>query len=335
LLAEQSRQPVGKEQVATAKRVLEAATKALAVEGTTYTSLGPTYPSISSGRRTALARWIAHRENPLTARVAVNHIWARHFGRGLVETMFNFGRGGKPPSHPELLDWLAVELMEHHWSMKHLHRLIVTSRAYRMGSQIHSGAAQNLVRDRDNRYWWRFQPARMQAEVVRDSVLRAAGEIDERMGGPEIAQAQGLHSRRRSLYFAHHAETRMEFLDLFDGASPCECYVRTTSVLPQQALALTNSELTRKQAGLLADKLWTQFETLPAPACDGRFIQAAFEQVLSRAPSPQEQALSSVFLRRQEDLVRTGGAPVPDPAARAREDLVQALFSHSDFVTIR
>src|SRR5205823_8204358 len=103
----------------------------LADESTTYTPLGPVYPTVSSGRRLALARWIASPDNPLTARVAVNHVWNWHFGRPLVETTADFGRNGKPPSHPELLDWLATELMANGWRTKPLHRLIVTSQAYR------------------------------------------------------------------------------------------------------------------------------------------------------------------------------------------------------------
>src|SRR5262249_52612969 len=149
-----------------------------------------------------------------------------------------------PPSHPELLDWLAVELMERGWSMKHLHRLIVTSSAYRMRSTSKSDNP-NLARDPENRFLWRFQPMRMQAEVVRDSVLWTPGQLEPNLGGPEIDQAQGLVSRRRSLYFAHHGENRMEFLELFDAPNPCDCYQRTSWVLPQQALALINSELTR------------------------------------------------------------------------------------------
>src|SRR5439155_15473738 len=119
---------------------LDVARKALDATSTAYTPLSPVYPKTSSGRRAALARWITSPENPLTARVAVNHIWAWHFGRPLVETTSNFGRSGKPPTHPELLDWLAAEFVEHGWKPKHLHRLIVTSRAYRMQSRAPSDA---------------------------------------------------------------------------------------------------------------------------------------------------------------------------------------------------
>src|SRR5207237_5963542 len=129
-----------------------------------------------------LAQWIASRANPLTARVAVNHVWGRHFGRPLVDTVFDFGRNGQRPTHPELLDWLAVEFMERGWSMKHLHRLIVTSNAYRMAS---AGASPQSA-DPDNRWLWQFPRRRVEAEVVRDSVLHAAGELDTQMGGLDL-----------------------------------------------------------------------------------------------------------------------------------------------------
>jgi hypothetical protein len=318
------------QQLTAAQNALAAAQKAMDGENTTYTPLSPVYPSSSTGRRLALARWIADRDNPLTARVAVNHLWGWHFGRPLVETTFNFGRNGKPPSHPELLDWLAVELMEHGWQMKHLHRLIVTSNAYRLRSTA-GGDNPNAARDPDNAYLWHFNPARMEAEVVRDSVLSVAGELDTKLGGPEIDHAQGLASRRRSLYFAHHGESKMEFLEIFDGANPCDCYKRTSSILPQQALALANSELTRVQARAMACKLWEK----TADGTETAFVEAAFEQVLARPATPQEVKVSVAFLRQQAKLFAEADPKPADPATRAREDLVQALFSHNDFVTVR
>jgi hypothetical protein len=319
---------------------VQAARQTLQTAATAYTPLSPVYPSTSTGRRKALAGWIAGKDNPLTARVAVNHIWAWHFGRPLVETPANFGRSGKPPSHPELLDWLAVELMENGWHMKALHRLIVTSNAYRMRSASDAGGRSNQKIDPDNRFLWRFPTTRMEAEVVRDSVLWAAGELDTKVGGPELPHEQGLTSTRRSLYFAHHGESRMEFLELFDAADACACYQRTSSVLPQQALALSNSELTLRHGRVLARKLWAQVSSRPDAA--EAFVQAAFEQVLGRGPTPAEQKAVAGFLVRQgklfqgAKLVAAGpDGPSTDPAIRARENLVIALFNHNDFVTIR
>jgi hypothetical protein len=327
-----------------AQQTLAARRKLLAADGETYTPLGPLFPDHSSGRRTALARWIASAENPLTARVAVNHLWAWHFGRPLVETTYDFGRNGKPPSHPELLDWLAVEFMSNGWHMKPLHRLIVTSNAYRMTSELGAVTNPDRTRDQDNRYLWHFPAARMEAEEVRDSVLFLAGELDELIGGPDIPHDQGLTSRRRSLYFTHHGESKMQFLELFDGANACECYKRTTSVMPQQALALGNSDLTVRQARRLTRRL---AEQLAMPA-EGEFITAAFEQVLGRSPSAAERQASASFLARQRKLfegaglkkgqggpVPAGDGPANDPARRAWENLVHALLNHNDFVTIR
>ncbi len=321
-------------QLAQATAGVEAARKALRTPSLTYTPLTPTYTKVSSGRRAALAKWLTNPDNPLTARVAVNHLWGWHFGRPLVETTNNFGRSGKPPSHPDLLDWLATELMANGWRMKPLHRLIVTSRAYRMSSS--KGADANRATDPDNIYLWRFPTQRMEAEVVRDAILHAAGELDPTPFGPEIPQEQGLTNRRRSLWFAHHGESRMGFLELFDAANPCDAYRRTSSVLPQQALALTNSELVQRQGRLLARKL-----SASAGVDDGAFVRAAFEQVLARPPREAELAASLGFLARQADLfagsklAAVPDGPATDPAVRARENLVQALFNHTDFVTIR
>jgi hypothetical protein len=316
----------------------------------------PSYPATSTGRRLALARWITDRNNPLAARVAMNHIWLRHFGKGIVPTEFDFGRNGKPPTHPALLDWLATEFMApspqpspppggegrvRGWSMKHVHRLIVTSRAYRMDSQT---SPANLARDRDNRYWWRMNVRRVEGEVVRDSLLYVAGQLDLTRGGPDIDHRLGLTSRRRSLYFRHAAEKQMEFLTLFDAASVTECYRRSESIVPQQALALANSSLALGQARLLARSLSRKIGTSDAAA----FVKAGFEQVLSRPPTAEETAECVRFLREQTALLARGkkltasvGAPassVPpaaDPAQRARENLIHVLMNHNDFVTIR
>jgi len=292
------------------------AAEALAAQpaGTAFTRRTiATYPDRSTGRRLALARWIADRENPLTARVAVNHVWLRHFGRGLVPSTFDFGTQGQRPSHPELLDWLALEFMEQGWSLKKLHRLIVTSATYRMDSTPEAAA---LAADPEDQALWRMAPRRLEAEAVRDAVLFVTGRLDPARGGPEIDEAQGSTSRRRSLYFRHNPEKRMEFLAIFDGASATECYSRTHTIVPQQALALLNSTLALDSAAVLAD-------ALGATAGDeASFVEAAFETVLSRTATPQESRACRAFL----------GSP---DRARTRKDLVHALLNHHEFVTIR
>jgi hypothetical protein len=334
------------QRVAAAKG-LETAQKALQAESTVYTPLGPVYPNRSTGRRRALAQWIASRQNPLTARVAVNHIWMRHFGRPLVETVFDFGRNGKKPTHPELLDWLAVEFRESGWSMKHLHRLIVTSRTYRMESR--AASAPNLARDADDVWLWHFPRRRAEAEVIRDSVLYTAGQLDRTVGGPVLEPEQAVTSRRRSLHFAIYPEDggHVKFLETFDPPDPCDCYRRSASIVPQQALVLTNSRLLLDQSRLLARALWDEIARGPGDeqAHEAAFVTAAFEQILTRPPSARERTLCREFLHKQAELFRSARqlptqgdaavAPSTEPQMRARESLVRALFSHDDFVTIR
>jgi hypothetical protein len=307
---------------------------------TTYTPrVLKTYPHTSTGRRLALARWITDRKNPLAARVAVNHMWLRHFGRGIVPTEFDFGKNGQPPTHPALLDWLAAEFMDHGWSMKYMHRLMVTSAAYRMSSATSAG---NEAVDPDNLWLWHQRPRRLEAEAVRDSVLYVAGQLDLTASGPDIDQHEGLTVRRRSLYFRHAPEKEMEFLSLFDSASVNECYRRSESVVPQQALALANSPLTLAMSRLLARSLSQQASAPEA------FVAAAFEQVLCRPPSAVEQQECQRFLVQETALLTDskklsaftcGPAsqvpPSTDPALRARESLVHVLMNHTDFVTIR
>ena len=277
----------------------------------------------SSGRRTALARWITDRRNPLTARVAVNHLWSRHMGVPLVPTVFDFGRKGTPPTNPELLDWLAAEFVEHGWSMKHLHRLIVTSAAYRMSSSKR-GAEASQAKDPDNHYFWRREPVRLESEVVRDSILSLAGTLDGTRGGPPVLAAAQAASRRRSLYFFHSETDRNLFLTTFDGAAVRECYRRDQSIVPQQALALTNSALVLDSAGPIAERLskTATGERLDDPA----FIRQAFAVMLGISASGAELSAS----QRALESWRGQG-----PAGSDRSHFIWALLNHNDFVTVR
>jgi hypothetical protein len=226
---------------------------------------------------------------------------------------------------PQLLDWLASELISQQWSMKKLHRLIVTSSAYRMAS---TPDELDLKRDPDNRFVWRMSSRRLEAEAVRDNVLFAAGDLDEKMGGPEIDHNQGLNSKRRSIYLRIAAEKEVEFLKIFDSPSVTECYERKPSVMPQQALALANSELAHHEAKTLAEQIGKA-----AGSDDSRFIDSAFLRVLSRRPTAQEQKLCAEYLRKPASGVTTAST-VPS-IGRARENLILILFNHNDFVTVR
>jgi hypothetical protein len=295
------------------------------------------YPEASTGRRLAFAKWVASSENPLTARVAMNHIWLRHFGRGIVATPADFGRNGSGASNPALLDWLAGELKARGWSMKQMHRLIVTSSTYRM---VSTGDAADARIDPDNIYLWRMPSRRMEAEVVRDNVLYVSGNLDASIGGPDIDHNLGLTSKRRSLYLRSAAEKEVEFLKIFDGPSVTECYQRRPSVMPQQALALANSELALAEAKILCAKI-----SATARANDAEFVMQAFQRILARVPSSKELQLCQEFLGRPEAQAEAeksvrpianlkGGAQKPKPDKK-REDLILVLFNHNDFVTIR
>jgi hypothetical protein len=281
-------------------------------------------PRPSTGRRLALARWLTDAANPLTARVAVNHVWLRHFGRGLVETPADFGLRGKSPSNADLLDWLAVEFRRHRWGMKWLHRLIVTSQAYRRHSAPAGDAGKNAALDPENVLLWKAPSRRMESEVLRDSLLSLAGLLDARVGGPNAPHHQGEACPRRSLYFRTCHEDKVTFLTPFNPANLEECYERDVTVVPQQALALVNSELVWSCADRVAGRL-------PGPADD--FLRSAYELVLCRPPTAEEQAQCARFLRAQTKLLARQGDQAP--ARRARAYLVHALLNHNDFITIR
>jgi hypothetical protein len=308
--------------LAAARTALAAAEKSLsAPPSTDYPKRTRSFPATSTGRRAALARWLVHRDNPLAARVAVNHLWLRHFGAALAPSVADFGRKARPPVHPELLDWLAVDFMEHGWDMKRLHRMILTSDAYQMDGLPDAAMAR---RDPDNLTLWRMNSRRLEAEAVRDNLLWIAGTLDESRGGAEVDHRQGLVSRRRSVYLRTAAEKQSEFLQVFDAPSVTECYERKQSVLPQQALALANSEIALREARTLAAKIVAE---LPFPEAAPAFIDTAWRRVLGRAPRPDELRLSIAFLAD-----RPGGDA---PLSRRYANLVLVLFNHTDFVTIR
>lgn len=332
-----------------ARSASDAAQRELLSNETSYTPLSPVYPATSTGRRAALARWIANEQNPLTARVAVNHIWLRHFGQALVDTPDNLGHQGRKPLLPEILDWLAVEFMENGWSIKHLHRTIVTSQAYRRSSNP-PPEHDNFAIDRDNQYYWRWIPQRMQAETVRDSVLACSGALDKTLGGHEIDNAQWVSSPRRSIYFTIHGEAKMQFLDTFDGPNVCDCYRRTATVLPQQALAMTNSQLLVSNGRRLAAAIAAEESSSAEGQAlnDAQYVDRVFEVILNRPANELERAAALEFLDQQraifaqaspEELAREGGPEVlpasRTPEQRARENLAISLFSHNDFVTVR
>ncbi len=285
------------------------------------------FPQTSTGRRSAFANWLSDRQNPLAARVAVNHIWTRHFGRPIVPTVFDFGRKGTPPTHPKLLDWLAVELMENQWSMKHIHRILVHSKAYRRTSS-NAGAESNFAIDPENKYYWRMNSTRMESQMVRDSLLALAGELDTAMGGASIPAADEK-SRRRSLYFVHSHNEHNKMLSAFDDANVLDCYRRGESIVPQQALALENSKLAMEMVNNIAARLHA---TNPS-VNDREFARLAFRSILADEPTADELNWIEQMMSKMRDI-----AVAAVPALRtqqARTGLVRGLINHNDFITIR
>jgi hypothetical protein len=294
------------------------------------------FPVESTGRRRALAEWLTDARNPLVARVAANHLWTRHMGVPLVAGAFEFGRKGAPPSHPELLDWLASELVDGGWSMKRLHRLIVNSATYRMSSS-EAGGGENLQKDPDNVQLWHRAPLRLEAEVVRDSILALSRALDPKRGGPPVAPAQQAASKRRSLYFYHSNNERNLFLTTFDQAAVKECYRREQSIVPQQALALSNSSLVLEAASRIAGHLEESgatrgVEAGSGAAADAAFVRQAYAYVLGvRAQDAEVAACLSALAAWR--AAAGGGDPAAGQSARA--NLVWALLNHNDFVTLR
>ncbi|MEZ5940803.1 MAG: PSD1 and planctomycete cytochrome C domain-containing protein [Planctomycetaceae bacterium] len=343
--AEEAKRGEAEKKLAAAEGKVKTAEEKLTSPGTEYPLLAGAYktlesnveseasrskpfPQTSTGRRTALANWMTNDQNPLLARVAVNHMWGRHFGRPLVATVFDFGRKGAKPTHPELLDWLAVELMQHNWSMKHIHRLIVLSDTY--GQRPLNAEASSASRefDPENKTYWYANPTRVEAQVVRDSLLSLAGELDVTMGGPSIP-VNDIKSRRRSLYFVHSHNEHQQFLSTFDDADVLECYRRAESIVPQQALALENSEFAREMSQAIAARIEKESPELD----DAQFVQQAFRQILCTTPTDEETAVSVRILKQFEELARSKN--VNEPTTKARVNFVQALVNHNDFVTVR
>ncbi len=316
-------------QLSTAKAAIKTATESLAKAEkaaageltVAYVPRQPNYPNRSNGRRLAFARWLTNEQNPLTARVAMNHIWLRHFGEAIVPTVNEFGANGREPTHPALLDWLAAEFMESGWSMKAMHRKIVLSAAYEMSG---TPDEDNLAKDPDNHFLWRMPSRRMEGEIVRDNLLWVSGRLDPAMGGPEIDQNSAMESKRRSIYFRHAHEKLVEFVQIFDGPKVAECYRRVESVQPHQALALHNSPVTDAAAGKLSVDLATETKGDMT-----RFVEEAFLAVLNRRPNSEEVSICRDFLRSAES-----GGETSNPE-KARKRLVTVLLNHNDFVTIR
>ena len=255
--------------------------------------------------------WLGSPENPLTSRVIVNRIWSHHFGRGIVATLDNFGKMGEPPTHPQLLDWLAVEFMDRGWSVKQLHRLIMTSEAYRMSSQFQDSAS--AAQDPNAVYLWRYPIQRLDAEIVRDAIMSVSGALDLTVGGPPVfphipaeilasmsegiwkRQEDGPQSWRRSVYVYRKRGLVFPMFEVFDLPDQnTTCGRRNVSTVPTQALTMLNDEFVLRQAKLFADRVKEA-----APGDPARQIDLAYRIALSRSPREEEARLAADFLRKR------------------------------------
>ena len=300
----------------------------------------------SSGRRLALARWLTSRDHPLTARVLVNRIWQHHFGKGIVAGD-NFGRQGTSPTHPELLDWLAVDFMEAGWKIKRLHRLIMTSSVYRQSSiraEPSSPSAAESV-DPQNKLLWRMNLKRIEAEAVRDAVLAVSGKLDRRIGGEPIAleispdgQQIVAHSDddvsgayRRSLYLLARRNYPLTFLEVFDfPIMAVNCTRRTHAATPLQSLQLLNSEFAMQQADFFAARVGQ----IVKGADTGETISTVYQIALSRQPTVEEVEFCSEHLLEQARLYRDQGVSTAEASQRALASLCQMLICSSEFLYI-
>jgi hypothetical protein len=258
-------------------------------------------------RRLALADWIASRENPLTARVIVNRLWQFHFGKGLVSTPSDFGKAGVAPTHPELLDWMARELMDNGWSLKHVHRLILTSSTYQQSSQPREDALQA---DAATEWWWRFPPRRLEAEPIRDSILSVTGVLDTRMYGPGFSGFEvelenvrhyfpkknyGPEDWRRMIYMTKVRLEKESVFGIFDCPDAATSVPkRGRSTTPLQALNLFNSPFMLQQSELFADRLKRECGDDAS-----RQIVQAFWLCFGREPDANELIDSAEFLTEQ------------------------------------
>jgi hypothetical protein len=311
----------------------------------------------TSGRRRALAEWIASPDNPLTARVMVNRIWHHHFGRGLVRTLNNFGKLGDPPTHPELLDWLATEFVGRGWSIKQMHRLMMTSNAYRMASAYEN--AVNLKADPENKLLWRFRMQRMDAEALRDNVLYASGKLNRERGGPPVfpkvdasvlatmrngiwqVEEDGPKVWRRAVYVYRKRGMPFPMFEVFDlPDQSVSCSGRNVSTVPTQALTLLNNEFVLKQARFFAERVAAE-----AGADPSEQVTRAYQIATARNPSDEEKRLGMEFIGRQRQFhagrtAETAPAenPVPgvtEPNLAALADFTHVLLNLNEFVYMR
>ena len=271
----------------------------------------PPWPGANkTGRRLALARWLTQPGNPLTYRVMVNRIWKHHFGTGIVRSLGNFGKAGAPPTHPELLDWLTLEFVRQGYSMKAMHRLMMTSNTYRQASQA-TPALEKL--DPANQFLGRMPLRRMEAEELNDALLQVAGRLDPTQFGPPdpvLARRDGLVTPvetekgwRRGIYVNQRRTDLPTLSENFDlPAMNPNCLERSESIVAPQALHLLNNSMVHELAASFAERVRREAGVDP-----GRQVEQAYWLAMSRAPNPEEQAASLAALAQFEQVSKADG----------------------------
>jgi hypothetical protein len=302
----------------------------------------------TTGRRSALARWLTRPDHPLTARVMANRLWQEHFGRGIVATPSDFGSQGEAATHPELLDWLGCELVTRGWSLKALHRLMVTSATYQQAS---TGPPLNVQADPENRLFDRMNRRRLPGEVLRDALLAVSARLNLRTGGPsaypevppELAAARAhwpvsadpRERNRRSVYVAVRRNLRYPLFSLFDAPDRIEtCARRHATTTAPQALTLLNGKLIREQALEVAALVIQEAGSRPE-----RIVDRAYQRALGRLPDAKERALLLAFIgdelevppARNTDRPPSADEPVLQTAVA---ELCHALVNLNEFIYV-
>ena len=294
-----------------------------------YSTVQPIFPAKGSGRL-EFAKWMADTRHPLTARVMVNRVWGWHFGKPLVSTTENFGKLGDRPSHPELLDWLARNFMENGWSLKHLHKLILTSNVYQMDSN-HPEAAQYMQQDPENRLLWKANLQRLEAEQIRDSILAVSGRLDTRLGGKTLPLRNRqfvfnhtsedhtkYDSLRRAVYLPVIRNHLYSFFEQFDYPDPTmPTGLRNTTSIPTQALVLMNYELVMDSAEALADQVHCSSSTHEEQ------VNLVYGKVFGRKPTSDEKERATHFLQKL------------DYSKQAWALFSQGLLASNEFIYVR
>ena len=272
--------------------------------------------------RVALGDWITdveHGAGPLLARVQANRLWQHHFGQGLVGTPNDFGAQGERPSHPELLEWLSLELVKHNWQLKPLHKLIMLSAVYQQGNDV---TPENQKIDPANRYLWHYQPRRLDAELIRDSLLAVGGNLDGSLYGPSIMD----NTPRRSIYLRVKRSELIPLMTMFDAPEPTQSVgERISTTVPTQSLAMMNSPLVRQQAEKLAQRIKPQVDTSLAAGID-----QAFKILFARVPSEQERTRLIGFIEQQKAALGTDAAATD----KAVIEVCQLLLCLNEFVYV-